>query len=124
MKIQIFQIKRGKFKNARGKYSRFLNIYCSHCGEHILLYQKDGPGVLKRLYLDRIFAPEKLSSQQNIPLIEDIPQLFCSRCERLIAIPGIFSKEQRNVYLLLSYSFIYKISKGYYPPDKKRLKHV
>ena len=124
MKIKKFQIKRDEFKKTRGKYSRFLNIYCSHCGEYILLYQKDGPGVLIRLYLDRILAPEKLSSLQSISAIEDIPQLFCRNCERLIAIPGIFSKEQRNAYLLLSYSIIYKISKGYYPPNEKRLKNV
>jgi len=61
MNYQKFKLLKDKYSNAREKHSRFFNLYCYHCGSHILLYQKDGKpgGVFKRLYLDRIIAPVK-----------------------------------------------------------------
>jgi hypothetical protein len=49
----------------RESYSQFLNIYCSKCRNYIATYQKDGPGDLMRMYLDRIHAPEELVGLQN-----------------------------------------------------------
>lgn len=109
-KIKI-DFKRDKYREARGNYSRFLDIFCSHCGEKILLYQKDGPGPLKRLYLDRIFAPIELTKWQEIKQVEKVPQLICKTCNRLIAIPAMYEKEDRKALLLLSHTFIKKIVK-------------
>lgn len=122
--MQTFTIKRDKFKKNRGEYSRFLNIYCDHCGEHILLYQKDGPGPLKRMYLDRIHAPTEIAVLQTTKNIKDIPNLICRKCKRPIGIPSVYEKENRKVYLLLSYSVIKKVGKGIYPPEFQRLEHL
>ena len=48
------KFKSDKFKKARGGYSRLFDIRCEKCGNHICYYQKDGPGILKRMYLDRV----------------------------------------------------------------------
>ncbi len=58
-----------KFKSTRCGYSHSLDIYCQHCGKYILLYQKDEPGQLKRLYLDRIFFPSKISDLRYINIL-------------------------------------------------------
>ncbi len=46
-----------KYKKARGGYSRLLAISCRKCGAVVCSYQKDGPGALRRMYIDRISAP-------------------------------------------------------------------
>lgn len=122
MERNEFKFKKDQYRNSRGGYSKFINLYCDHCGEHILLYQKDGPGPLKRMYLDRIFAPKQLADWQNTKNVKDVPQLTCDRCHRLIAIPAIYEKEDRSALLLLSCSFIKKITKGIYPPIIKKVK--
>lgn len=114
---QGFKFKKDKYKEARGNYSRFLNIYCSHCSTYLLLYQKDGSGPLKRLYLDRIFAPAELTGVQKLS-IKDVPELICKKCKRLIGIPAIYKEENRKVYLLLSYSFNKRLNRGKAHPPK------
>ena len=111
---------RDEYLEKRGGMPHFLNIYCDHCGKHILLYQKDNPGKLKRLYLDRIVAPELLTELDSLPL-EDIPQLRCLECSRLIAIAEDYDSEPRKVYLLLSFATINKVAKGVYPPSISKL---
>lgn len=107
--MEKFQLKNDSFRKSRGGYARFLNIYCEHCSEFLLLYQKDGSGPLKRLYLDRIFAPKELVGLQDTKKVEN---LVCKKCQKLIGIPGIYEKENRKVYLLLSYTFTKKLAKG------------
>src|SRR3989344_4579357 len=51
-------LKNDKYRKTRGGYSRLLNISCEKCGTNICLYQKDGPGNLRRMYLDRITEPK------------------------------------------------------------------
>lgn len=102
--------KQDKYKKARGGYSRFLEIKCEKCRNLIALYQKDGPGSLKRMYLDRIFSPEKLSRLQNIA-IKKIPNLVCSKCKQIIGIPYIYQKEKRPVFRLFEGSVTKKIVK-------------
>jgi len=53
--------KSDKYKRTRGGYSRLLDISCAKCGTHLFYYQKDGPGMLKRMYLDRIYDSKKYS---------------------------------------------------------------
>ncbi|KKS56835.1 MAG: hypothetical protein UV23_C0035G0007, partial [Candidatus Nomurabacteria bacterium GW2011_GWF1_42_40] len=52
--MKVFTLKRDKFRKARGGYARILEIRCEKCGHFLALYQKDGPGPLKRMYVDRI----------------------------------------------------------------------
>jgi hypothetical protein len=60
------ELKRDKYKSTRGGYSRLLNLHCRKCNSLVAVYQKDGPGNLRRLYLDRILAPDKLVGLQTI----------------------------------------------------------
>lgn len=115
---QKFKFKTDKYRNSRGGSSKFLNIYCEHCGTHILLYQKDGPGPLKRMYLDRIVAPQRLTDLQSANIV---PNLLCRGCKRLIAIPSIYEKEKRRAYALLAYTIIKKSGAGLYPPKVTKL---
>ena len=116
VKQQKFSLKHDTYRAARGGYARFLNVYCGHCQTHVLLYQKDGPGTLFRLYLDRIFAPESLANLQEITDISKVPDLRCPSCKVVIGTPYIWEEEFRKAYLLKQGSFIKKISTGTYPP--------
>ena len=49
--------KNDQYKSARGGYSKLLDISCEKCGAHVCYYQKDGPGNLRRMYLDRMYMP-------------------------------------------------------------------
>ena len=91
--------KSDKFRKARGGYSRWLDIFCENCGEKILLYQKDGSGTLKRLYLDRIFAPKRFVDLDKFSL-RKIPDLKCTKCKAVLAIPVVYQKENRKAYRL------------------------
>lgn len=80
------KFKNDKYKKARGGYSRFLDISCEHCGKHLFLYQKDGPGILKRMYIDRILEIDNLKPDSN---------LICPKCSTVLAVPIIYKKENR-----------------------------
>ena len=43
--------KNDPYRQARGGYARLLAVSCATCGTHLFSYQKDGPGIVKRLYL-------------------------------------------------------------------------
>jgi len=104
------KFKSDKYRKTRSGYSRFLNVLCEHCGTKILVYQKDGPGPLKRLYLDRIFAPENLTNFQKLS-IKRVPNLVCPKCKNVLAIPYIYKKEQRRAYRLFVGAVTKKITK-------------
>lgn len=93
MKIKF---KNDEYKKLRGGYSRLLDISCS-CGCYLFYYQKDGPGPLKRMYLDRIIKPEKYSGLETAP-INKVPQLVCPDCKELLAVPYIYKKENRPAF--------------------------
>jgi hypothetical protein len=118
METKKFKFIKDQYRINRGGSSRFLNNYCEHCKNFILLYQKDGPGPLKRMYLDRIIAPENLSNFQNK---KEIPNLICNHCKRIIAVPSIYESENRRAYALLAYMIIKKFGKGIYPPQILKL---
>jgi len=87
------KLKSDKYRKARGGHSRFLDIYCDHCERKVLVYQKDGPGELKRLYLDRIVFPAK---------IKRAPSLICPHCGRELGIFYIYPKEKRGAFRLFA----------------------
>ncbi|MDB4983865.1 MAG: hypothetical protein JWM20_44 [Patescibacteria group bacterium] len=94
-------LKNDKFKKTRGGNSRLLNISCQKCGDAICLYQKDGPGALRRMYLDRISEPNVSISQKD---------LSCSK-GHLIGIKTIYEKEDRPAFRLFVDSVSKKIVK-------------
>ena len=102
-------IKNDTYKKARGGRSRLLDIFCADCDEHICLYQKDGPGILKRMYLDRI-SDSVYADQQNVTLAY-IPQLICPQCKSHLGTPIIYKKESRLAYRLFVGSVSKKLNK-------------
>ncbi|TSC55654.1 MAG: Uncharacterized protein G01um101418_762 [Parcubacteria group bacterium Gr01-1014_18] len=103
--------KHDKYKNTRGGYSRWLLIACEKCKVPVCLYQKDGPGILKRLYLDRVIAPVKLCGLQKNAL-KKIEKLVCSHCSFLLGVPIIYEKENRLAWRLFAGAVEKKIVKA------------
>jgi len=97
--------KSDKYRRNRGGHSRWLLLHCEKCGNSIAIYQKDGPGILKRLYIDRIFAPEGLKDKRN-------KNLACKRCKTVLGIQNVWEKENRLVYRLFSGAIGKRIVKG------------
>lgn len=96
MKITL---KNDKYKKSRGGYSRLLEISCEKCKTKVCLYQKDGPGILKRMYLDRISDSKKYTGLENNS-VKNIPNLECVICKQVLGIPIIYKKENRLCYRL------------------------
>ena len=114
-----YKLKRDRYAKARGGSSRFLDIGCSACGGHIVLYQKDGPGDLLRMYLDRIFAPYELASLQHARGVKkDLPVLRCKQCQAIIGMPMVYKPEKRLAFRMVPGSFTKRISDGTYPPSR------
>jgi len=111
MKKTNFSFKKDKYKSARGSYSRLLNVYCRKCESIVLVYQKDGPGSLRRLYLDRIFNPAELTDLQLLS-IKDIPVLKCKKCSEILGAPYIYIKEKRKAFRLYQDAVIKRIRKS------------
>ena len=79
--------RKDKYLKARGGKYKLYDMHCTECKTKLFIYQKDGPGVLKRCYLDRILKRIKLgvTTQYNI----------CLDCKQRIGIPIIYKKENR-----------------------------
>lgn len=97
------QLKNDKYRKARGGHSRFLEVSCESCGTFLFLYQKDGPGPLKRAYIDRIIKPEGMGK---------VKQLTCKSCKKMIGTYYIYEKEKRPAYRLYQDAVTKKISKA------------
>ena len=91
------KLKTDKYRSARGGHSRMLEISCKKCENKILKYQKDGPGPLLRMYIDRIHTPTRLAKLKN-ENVKDIPILKCAKCKRMIGVPYIYKKEKRKAF--------------------------
>lgn len=107
-----FRLKNDSYRQARGGYSRFLNVYCSSCKAHLLLYQKDGSGALKRMYVDRILAPKMQIGKK---------EFTCANCKKIIGTFYMYKKENRPAIRLYQDSVIKKVSQGIYPPSIAKL---
>ncbi len=122
MAIQKFEPIQDQYWENRESYSEFLNIYCEKCGKYLLTYQKDGPGELRRMYLDRIHVPEDLKGLQNTQ--GEISDLKCEECGRLIAAARMYEKENRLAYFIFAYTVIIKSSDGTYPPALQKVEII
>lgn len=103
-------LKRDKYKSTRNGYSRLLNLHCRKCNTIFAVYQKDGPGNLHRLYIDRIMAPEKLVGLQK-KNIKDISPLKCNKCGLIIGRPYIYKREKRKAFRLFQNVLVKSIKK-------------
>ena len=93
-------LKNDKYRRTRGGHSRLLDLSCSKCGAHLFYYQKDGPGILKRTYLDRIVGSKIGKSN-----------LVCPKCKELLGVPIIYKKENRPAIRLFEGAVSKKITK-------------
>lgn len=108
--------KNDRYAKTRGA-SQFYDIYCVACGTYLVLYQKDGPGALIRMYLDRIFEPTEIASlNEGNPTKESLPTIRCSKCEQVIATPMVYEPENRLAFRMRPGSFSKKKSDGTFPP--------
>ena len=81
-----------------------LELCCAKCGTKFFHYQKDGPGPLLRLYLDRIQAPARFVGLEKKAL-SALKVLDCKTCGRLLAMPAIYKPEKRKSYRLFQGAF-------------------
>ena len=58
-----------------------INVSCMKCGKELFVYQKDGPGWLKRCYLNRILGPEKYEKLQHDKTIKEPMDLKNLKCD-------------------------------------------
>lgn len=105
--MSIIKFKNDRFKKNRGGYSRLLDVGCESCGKHLCFYQKDGPGMLKRMYLDRIY-----NSKLDASSLETTPQLICGGCGRLLGVTMVYEKEKRLAFRLFQGAVTKKITKS------------
>lgn len=106
------KIKKDKYLRERGGTAKIINVSCEKCGGLIFVYQKDGPGWLKRCYLNRIVSPEKYSLLQGNKMIKeskDLKNLVCS-CGNIIGSP-MKHKDGRLAYHLIRGNFQRKTNK-------------
>lgn len=115
--------KNDSYRRSRGGTTRFFDLYCSKCGGHLLLYQKDGPGNLLRLYFDRIFEPSAFVSKLRVRTPKDAPSLRCPNCTNNIGTPMLYEREKRLSYLLRPGSFMKLRSDGTFPPPRPNAGH-
>lgn len=103
-------IKRDKYKSARGGYSRMLDVCCRKCAHTVVVYQKGGPGDLRRLYMDRIFEPQEMTDLQT-KNIKDVPALKCPKCGEVLGTAYIYAKEKRPAFRLYQDAVIKRLRK-------------
>lgn len=96
------KFKQDEYVNNRKGYSEFLDLHCSKCESKFARYQKDGPGDLMRIYVDRIFDnPELLDFSID-------KKLYCKECGRLMGLGYLYPPEQRPAYNLFQSTVIKK----------------
>lgn len=95
-------LKNDRFRKRRGGYSRLLVITCAKCGAHICRYQKDGPGHLRRMYLDRIIEPRASTSDKSLNCPDG----------HLLGVKIIYAKEKRPAFRLFVDAVVKKIIKN------------
>jgi hypothetical protein len=96
------KFKNDRFRKKRGGYTRLLKVSCQNCDSSICLYQKDGPGNLRRMYIDRIVDPMVSISQKY---------LSCPK-GHLLGVKIIYEKERRPAFRLFVDSVNKKVIKN------------
>ena len=100
----------------RGRYARLLDVHCRKCKNHIAMYQKDGAGTLRRLYLDRIFSPSSLRQLQR-KKGKINKALQCRKCHEVLGTLSQYKQENRKIFRLYQDAVVTRIKRA---PKKKR----
>ena len=85
----MYRFKKDVYQKTRGGTSRILDVSCEHCSSHVAYYQKDGAGILKRMYVDRFI--------DTVPSGND---LICKDCQTQLGTLIDYKKEKRPAYRL------------------------
>jgi hypothetical protein len=99
----MYKFKKDSYQKSRGGTSRILDVSCEHCSKHVAFYQKDGPGILKRMYVDRFIDTSPKGSD-----------LICENCDRQLGTLIDYKKENRPAYRL----FVGAVTKKIVSRDK------
>lgn len=102
------KIKKDKYLATRGGTAKIINVSCADCGKNLFIYQKDGPGWLKRCYLNRILGPSNNFNFDNLPSMSN---LICS-CGKIIGTPMKY-KDGRLAFKLFKGKFKRTLNKKY-----------
>ncbi|HWT39897.1 MAG TPA: hypothetical protein VN081_01295 [Dongiaceae bacterium] len=94
----MYKFQNDKYRKNRGGTSRVLDITCDHCETHVTYYQKDGPGMLKRMYVDRFIDKTPTGDR-----------LMCESCQRELGVLFTYKKENRLAYRLFAGAVVKKI---------------
>lgn len=94
--MKVIKLKKDKYLRERGGSAKIINVSCANCNKIIFVYQKDGPGWLKRCYLNRILS-------SNISPLPSKGNLICS-CGQIL---GSLSKHKdgRQAFFLIRGKF-------------------
>jgi hypothetical protein len=117
----VLALKKDKYKLARGAYSRLLNLYCRVCKNHVAVYQKDGSGNIRRMYLDRIFLPKNIVGLEKKSLSK-VKNLVCKSCKEIIGTPYLYAKEKRAAFKIYQDAIVAKVRKINLIRSKLKLK--
>lgn len=101
MKKEKLNFSNDRYRKSRGGYSRFLLIRCEKCESEICLYQKDGPGNLRRMYIDRVIKPKVSITGKDLRCPE----------KHLLGVRIIYDKEKRPAFRLFVDAVTKKIIK-------------
>jgi hypothetical protein len=99
--VKILKIKKDKYLRARGGTAKVTKVSCAACSAMLFRYQKDGPGWLKRCYLNRIIEPKEMANlqfQYTKNTFKKMKPLKCG-CGELIGTPMLY-KDGRIAYHL------------------------
>ena len=80
-----YQFIQDAYQARRGGSSRVLDVCCEGCAKHVTFYQKDGPGSLRRMYVDRFIDMTPAGDELCCPASASLA--FSSRMPRKTAWP-------------------------------------
>ena len=86
-----------EFSQNRGGTSVMYTLACEKCDAVLGDYQKDGPGPLKRLYVDRL-------QSAVAPAYTPMHVWACHACHRPLAIAMVYAKETRPCWTLFAHT--------------------
>lgn len=84
------------YLHSRGGTYVMYDLHCEKCDAKLGIYQKDGPGPLKRLYVDRL-------QSANAPA-HDPMHVWSCLCKRPLAIAMVYPKEDRPCWTLFAHT--------------------
>lgn len=89
-----------KYTKGRGKFKKRIEIRCANCSDYLFSYQKEGSGVLEKIFFDLILDNQSVKNNKK---------LVCTKCDKVLGIRFIFGKEKRDAFKLYPGAVYWKI---------------